>query len=183
MAKTAKRHTAASRRRTCKRIKFDKEDYDSNNGMMTSIWGPPTWHFLHCISFNYPVKPTLKQKQDYMSFIKSLRNVLPCGKCRENLATNLEKLPLTMAAMESRDTFSRYIYKLHKTVNTMLGKPTKITYEQARDRYEHFRARCAGDSRIRDEKGCVIPYYGKKRKCVMQIVPTENRCQTLRVER
>ena len=93
---------------------FTKEDYDSNNGMMTSIWGPPMWHFLHCISFNYPVKPTQEQKIHYRNFIYSLRNVLPCGKCRENLANNFKKLPLTMKHMASRDTFSRYMYSLHK---------------------------------------------------------------------
>ena len=42
---------------------FSKDDYDSNNGMMTSIWGPPTWHMLHCISFNYPVSPSDLQKK------------------------------------------------------------------------------------------------------------------------
>ena len=44
---------------------FTGEDYKSDSGMMTSIWGPPAWHFLHCISFNYPVKPDKQQKEDY----------------------------------------------------------------------------------------------------------------------
>ena len=39
---------------------FSSEDYKSSNGMLTSVWGPPMWHSLHTISFNYPVNPTLK---------------------------------------------------------------------------------------------------------------------------
>jgi hypothetical protein len=202
------RNSASNRKNTTRRrprrsgcackYAFTSEDYESDNGMMTSIWGPATWHFLHTISFNYPTKPSQEQKQQYRDFVLSLRNVLPCGKCRKNLAKNFQKLPLTMAAMESRDTFSRYMYNLHKTVNTMLGKTTPMTYEYVRDMYEHFRARCAGTSGLKhrsgggggsgtkkagvsSEKGCVIPYYGKKQKCILQIVPFEKRCKTFRI--
>ena len=44
---------------------FDNEDYNSGDGMMTSIWGPPLWHELHTISFNYPTKPTKDDKLHY----------------------------------------------------------------------------------------------------------------------
>ena len=26
----------------------------NNNGMMTKIWGPPGWLFLHCVTMGYP---------------------------------------------------------------------------------------------------------------------------------
>ena len=39
---------------------YKRRDYISNDGMLTSVWGPPLWHVLHCISFNYPNKPQLK---------------------------------------------------------------------------------------------------------------------------
>ena len=34
------------------------KEYDPNigNGMMTKVWGPPGWLFLHCITFGYPHK-------------------------------------------------------------------------------------------------------------------------------
>ena len=41
---------------------FCKKDYESGDGMLTSVWGPSMWHTLHAISFNYPVKPTNKDK-------------------------------------------------------------------------------------------------------------------------
>ena len=48
-----------------KKIKsvFTEEDFNSPDGMLTYVWGPPMWHTLHTISFNYPVKPTETQKK------------------------------------------------------------------------------------------------------------------------
>ena len=48
---------------------FNKNDYESNDGMMTSVWGPALWHSLHTMSFNYPVNPTKKEKINYKKFI------------------------------------------------------------------------------------------------------------------
>jgi hypothetical protein len=110
--------------------------------MVTTVWGPGAWHFLHTISFNYPVHPTAKEKKEYRDFVLSMVHVLPCGKCRENLKKNFKKLPLTMKKMKSRATFSRYIYDLHELINKMLNKKSGLSYEQVKYRYEHFRARC-----------------------------------------
>ena len=78
--------------------------------------------------------------------------------------------------MASRDTFSKYIYDLHEVINTMLGKKSGLSYEIVRDRYEHFRARCGAN--LTQEKGCVVPFYGKKQKCVMRIVDHNKKCKT-----
>ena len=107
---------------------FTKEDYESNDGMLTTVWGPPMWHYLHTMSFNYPIKPSIKEKRNYRRFILDLENVLPCGKCRENLKLNFQKLPLTMSHMKSRETFSRYIYELHELINDMLNKTSGLSY-------------------------------------------------------
>ena len=60
MAKTQKKRYNKKRKtiRTYKR-----KDYNSNDGMLTSVWGPSAWHYLHSISFNYPVKPTCDDKK------------------------------------------------------------------------------------------------------------------------
>ena len=71
---------------------FSKSDYNSDNGMLSSIWGPSLWHALHCMSFNYPLNPTEKDKKNYHKFIKSLENVLPCKYCRINLPNNMKKV-------------------------------------------------------------------------------------------
>ena len=72
-----------------KKCIFNKSDFESSDGMLTYVWGPSLWHFLHTMSFNYPVKPTCQDKKEYMRFIKSLRYILPCRYCRENLTRNL----------------------------------------------------------------------------------------------
>ena len=176
---------------------YSKEDYKSNDGMLTTIWGPGMWHYLHTMSFNYPVNPTTEDKEHYRDFVLNLQYFLHCGKCRKNLRKNFKKLPLTMSNMESRETFSKYIYDLHEVVNTMLKKKSGLTFEEVRERYEHFRARCAKSykklnktKKVRfskkltfiKEKGCTVPLYGEKSKCILKIVPQDTKCETLEID-
>jgi hypothetical protein len=177
--------------KTRKKYTFNLEDYNSNDGMLTSVWGPGMWHYLHTMSFNYPVIPTQEDKQHYMEFIKNLVYVLPCGKCRKNLRKNFKRLPLTTKDMASRDKFSRYVYKLHEVINTMLAKKSGLTYEAVRERYEHFRSRCVKSIKGKKcktmkvkkvESGCTEPLYGEKSKCVLQIVPQTEKCETLQID-
>ena len=178
MAKTRKR------KKHKKKI-YTKKHYQSGDGMVTSVWGPPLWHYLHTMSFNYPIKPTPADKKHYKNFILSMRYVLPCRHCRDNLTKNFKALPLTNAAMKNRRTFSRWVFKLHELVNTMLGKKSGLRYCDIRERYEHFRSRCTEDKKFstrkiqaavnktkkRKEKGCTEPLYGAKSKCIIKIVP------------
>ena len=179
--------------KTKKRV-FTKKDYISGDGMQTNIWGPAQWHFLHTMSFNYPVNPTLKDKKHYRDYVLNLRYVLPCKYCRINLANNLKKKPLQMCHMKSRETFSRYIYELHETINRMLNKKSNLTYCDVRERYEHFRSRCTDEkpkvftfkkttTRKKKEKGCTEPLYGKKAKCVINIVPQEDKTATFQMDK
>jgi hypothetical protein len=172
---------------------YTKKHYQSNDGMLTSVWGPSTWHLLHTMSFNYPINPSCDDKTHYMEFILSLQYILPCGKCRENLKKNFKKLPLKLKNMESRHTFSLYIYKLHEVVNKMLGKKSGLSFEDIRERYEHFRARCKNTKEESNEylekelikikeKGCTEPIYGYKSKCILKIVPDEMKCETFQIE-
>lgn len=121
---------------------FTTQDLNSNDGFLTYVWGPGFWMTLHTISMNYPTHPTSAQRSQYRVFFNSLRHVLPCGKCRDNLVDNLATTRYGARVFKNRDTLSRWVYDLHKCVNTMLGKPTKVSYEEMRQTYEHFRARC-----------------------------------------
>ena len=155
---------------------FTNEDYSSPDGMLTSVWGPPMWFSLHTMSFNYPVNPTKEDKENYYNYFKNLVYVLPCRYCRDNLKKNYKELGFNKTnskqILKNRDSFSRFVYKLHEMVNKMLGKKSSLTYEQVRDRYEHFRARCLNDKPItKIEKGCTDSLYGMKGKCVLNIVP------------
>ena len=121
---------------------FTKDDYNSGDGMLTAIWGPPMWHTLHTISFNYPVKPSKEQKDNYYQYFLTLQHILPCKYCRENLKKNLKNKPLQLCDMKNRETYSRFIYELHERINSQLGKTSGLSYCDVRERYEHFRSRC-----------------------------------------
>jgi hypothetical protein len=166
-----------------KKYIFTETDYNSGDGMMTSIWGPPMWHMMHTMSFNYPIKPTKEQKKYYYDFYNNLQNVLPCRYCRENLIKNFETLPLKASVFKNRDSLSRYVYNLHELVNLMLGKKSGLSYEDVRDRYEHFRSRCLQTSETKIEKGCTEPLYGIKSKCILNIVPRDNRTKSFNVDK
>ena len=74
---------------------------------------------------------------------------------------------------------------VHEVVNEMLGKKSGLSYEDVRDRYEHFRSRCRVSQKQRDvheEKGCTEPVYGEKSKCVLQIVPQTTKCDTFQID-
>jgi len=165
---------------------YTSEDYKSNDGMLTTVWGPGMWHYLHTMSFNYPVHPTPADKKHYSDFVLQLQYVLPCGKCRKNLKRNFKKLPIKQSDMENRVSFSKYIYRLHELINKMLHKKSGLSYEEVRERYEHFRARCAipiSSAPIKHEKGCTEPLYGEKSKCVLKIVPEKTKCDTLEIDK
>ena len=197
MNKTRRKNTRANKKG--KSSVFTRKHFLSNDGMLTTVWGPSTWHLLHTMSFNYPVSPTCDDKRNYRNFILSLQYVLPCGKCRKNLTNNFKKLPLKMCHMENRYKFSLYIYRLHEVVNKMLGKTSGLSYSDVRERYEHFRSRCAitpGDNAKsieeskrehvemmkHSEKGCTEPLYGEKAKCILKIVPDSTPCNTFDID-
>ena len=101
-----------------------------------------------------------------------------------------------MRHMKNRETFSKYCYELHEKVNKMLGKNSGLSYEDVKERYEHFRARCVKPldemKRVKkcrktakmkkSEKGCTEPLYGEKAKCILKIVPQSEKCDTFQVD-
>jgi len=163
---------------------FSEKDYNSNNGFSTYVWGPCMWYFLHTMSFNYPVKPTKEDKKHYMAFLKSLQYVLPCKSCRENYARNIKSpgTKLTMKVMKNRDTVSRWLCLLHNTINGQLDKKKEVNYEDCRDFYEQFRARCSKPKKKGVHGGCYEPYHNAvKSRTVLRIIPRDSKEPTLDV--
>ena len=97
---------------------------------------------------------------------------------------------------------------LTKNYNKMLHKKSGLTYEVVRERYEHFRARCATTSTSKaktcaiatgnapststttstgkkgtPESGCVVPMYGEKARCIIKIVPQKQKGETFQVDK
>ena len=193
--KHTKSRANTTRKAKCKPV-FSDQDFLSGDGFLTTVWGPPMWHYLHTMSFNYPVHPTAADKRNYSAFIIGLQHVLPCKYCRINLKTNFKNHPLRACHLANRDAFSRYVYELHEIVNKLLGKTSGLSYCDVRERYEHFRARCTDDPNPRmakpnpknkttkkKEKGCTEPLYGKYSKCVLKIVPQDAAAESLSIDK
>jgi hypothetical protein len=164
---------------------FNETDYNSSDGMLTSIWGPPLWHSLHTISFNYPIKPTKEIKKYYLDFFTNLQYILPCKYCRDNYIINLKNSPINAKVLKNRESFSRWLYDMHETINTNLNKKSGLSYEDVRDRYEHFRSRCLinPNENTTIEKGCTESLYGIKSKCILNIVPKESNKITFHIDK
>ncbi len=186
-------HTRKNKKTKTKKKVFNKNDFLSGDGMLVSVWGPLQWTFLHTMSFNYPVNPTDEDKKHYRDYVISLQYVLPCKYCRINLKNNFKQMPIKMSDMKNRETFSRYIYNLHELVNKMLNKKSGLTYCEVRERYEHFRSRCTEEkptifkfkkaqTKKKKEKGCTEPLYGKKSKCIINIVPQDVKGASLQID-
>lgn len=155
---------------------FSNKDYQSKDGMMTGIWGPCLWHTMHTMSFNYPVVPTKEDMLNYYRYFYSLKDTLPCRYCRENYVKNLKKMNFNIKFFKNRDTLSRFVYELHEIVNRDLGKKSNLSYEQVRDRFEHFRSRCT-----KQTKGCTKPLHGVKSQCILNIVPMDRERNSLKI--
>ena len=105
----------------------------------------------------------------------------------------MKKVPLNMRTMKNRDTLSRWVYLLHEEINTMLGKKSGLSYEDVRERYEMFRARCIDDTAGKKKKkimktrkresGCTNPLYGVRSKCVLSIVPRDTKCKSFSIDK
>ena len=76
----------------------------------------------------------------------------------------------------------------------MLKKKSELTYCDVRERYEHFRSRCTHEKPKlypnfvnmeldKGEKGCVEPLYGKKSKCIIKIVPQEQKGKSMQIDK
>ena len=54
--KTLKKRSVRSRTIKKNKVKkrvFTLKDYSSGDGMLTSVWGPSMWHYLHTMSIKH----------------------------------------------------------------------------------------------------------------------------------
>jgi hypothetical protein len=136
---------------------------NSNNGLITKIWGPPLWDSLHSITFGYPKLPTEEQKDSYKQFFTLIGDVLPCRYCRDSYKQFITtgNTELTYDTMKNRDTFTRWFYLVHEAVNKKLGVNYGISYNDVVVKYESYRASCKKDKLKKDNKGCIMPLDDK----------------------
>ena len=149
-----------------------------NNGLMTKIWGPPGWLFLHCVTMGYPYEINksdpkhLLEKMKQKKFFESLGNVLPCVYCRESYNNFIKKQPLTDDILNSREKLAKWFYDIHNLVNKKLkvSDDEIPSFKKFYERYEMFRSKC-GVSKL----GCTTPKDKVKKKSIIKIVDKEGK--------
>ena len=163
----------------------DCKDPNVDNGMMTKVWGPAGWLFLHCITFGYPytINPNNPQhkdkKNDYANFFYYLGKVMPCRYCRESYMEFIKEIPIK-DNLNTRKDLTKWFYDIHNKVNDKLGvAECQIqTFDEVYQQYEQYRAKCKKTTSEEREnnlaKGCVTPADGTKKRCVVKVVS----CQT-----
>jgi hypothetical protein len=152
----------------------------SNEGMMTNVWGPPGWIFLHCITMGYPYKINTNNKQHLFrkkhtkDFFNSLGHVLPCKYCRESYLEYVSQNPIDKH-LNTRKELAKWFYNIHNKVNQKLGVPKCDipSFTEFYQKYETYLAKCKRttdkDKKKRKEKGCVRPKDGVPKRTHIKI--------------
>jgi len=102
--------------------------------MNQNIWGPHLWFSLHTMSFNYPLKPTEKDKDEYKNFFINLQNVIPCSVCKKNYIRHLNEHPIK-DYLNTRKFLVYWVIDMHNMVNAEIGKKI-LSYEIVLKKYE-----------------------------------------------
>jgi hypothetical protein len=161
------------------------KDPNVDNGMMTKIWGPPGWLFLHCITFGYPYI-IMRNKKEHMirmertrSFFHNIGYVLPCKYCRISYQDFMKEIPIEKF-LGSRKDLTYWLYLMHNKVNNKLGVPdcNIPTFKEIEKTYEAYRAKCKKTTEEEREtnrmKGCVKPADGTTKRCFLRVVTCKN---------
>lgn len=140
------------------------ESNNSNNGLITKIWGPHMWVSLHSICAGYPINPTDRDKQNYKMFFEQMGNVLPCKYCRDSYLKFIMEEPtiLNDVSLKDRQSIMKWGYDIHNKVNNKLGVTYNVSFDDVVKKYETYRAKCTSTV-----SGCIMPLHSKK-KCYIE---------------
>jgi len=84
-----------------------------------TIWGPKTWFFLDSTALGYPSNPSEEEKTSAKNLLLSLKDLLPCGGCRDNYKEYLNNYLNTNTlddVVKDKSTFIDFIVKVHNDV-------------------------------------------------------------------
>ena len=104
--------------------------------MDPEIWGPHGWYFLHSITLAYPDNPTNDDKMYHKNFFESLKNILPCEKCRNHYDQTLTTYPIEKH-LENKESLFKWLVDVHNRVNIDNGK-REYSYDEVTKLYENM---------------------------------------------
>jgi len=100
----------------------------------SNAWGPKGWYFIDTVVSSYPNKPSTEDIRVFKKFLISLKDILPCEKCRYHYSNFLDKNPLDSDILSSRDSLVEWILKCHNNVRKIQNK-SEITLDDFYDYY------------------------------------------------
>ena len=143
---------------------------ENNSGMMTKIWGPAGWLFLHSITMGYP-SIIDKNDPEHVNRMNSTReffiliaDILPCRYCRDSYRQYIKELPIDNY-LGTRKKLAKWLYDIHNKVNYKLDIKDYPSFKSVYDKYENYRAKCTKSK----DKGCIHSKHGSPKKCTIKI--------------
>jgi hypothetical protein len=100
----------------------------------SNAWGPKAWYFIDTVVTSYPNNPSSEDIRVFKKFLISLKDILPCEKCRYHYSEFLDKYPLDSDILSSRDSLVEWILKCHNNVRRIQNK-SEITLDDFYDYY------------------------------------------------
>ncbi len=104
--------------------------------MDPEVWGPHGWYFLHSITLAYPDNPTDDDKTYHKNFFESLKNILPCEKCRNHYDQTLTTYPIENH-LENKESLFKWLVDIHNRVNIDNNK-REYSYDEVTKLYENM---------------------------------------------
>jgi hypothetical protein len=115
-------------------------------GILPSCWGNSFWLILESMAYIYD---PLIDKEYYYNFFSNLGHLLPCEECREHYSQIINNDKINgdglLTALDSNETFFRWVYDLHNQVNRQLNVPESKwpSYETVKNKYSNYKADCS----------------------------------------
>jgi len=109
--------------------------------MRPSIWGPNFWYSIFCIASLYPDNPDIEYIKNVQSYLKSLRELLPCYDCKKSYYKFSKERDSDIDNIEnykSRNNFHKMIYNLRNKVNNKIGYDYKITFNYFKSKIDNL---------------------------------------------
>jgi hypothetical protein len=97
------------------------------------VWGPHYWFVLHKIALKYTLKPNETVKKKYYDFIENLPIFIPIENIGNYFSELLDKYPVT-PYLDSRESFIKWVYFIHNTINKSLGYE-ELTLSESLEKY------------------------------------------------
>jgi hypothetical protein len=122
------------------------------------VWGPHYWFVLHTIALTYPLKPNETVKKKYYDFIENLPLFIPIENIGNYFSELLDKYPVT-PYLDSRESFIKWVYFIHNTVNKSLGYE-ELTLSESLEKYYKLYENSEKQFKINNNRREQYIYFG-----------------------